>query len=444
MSAMDRRRFLVDAGLLASVAACGIWESDSRTAVGELDGGSDVPFHPEDWSSVRAQFATPERPIDLSSLYISSHPAPVRHAIDEHRRGLDREPTRYLMRNNVPATRATVNAAARFIGGDPDDVALVDSTTMGLGLLYNGLRLRPGDDILTTEHDYYVTHESLRQASEGSGAEVRLIPLYDRVEDANEQEIVGRIVAAIRPRTRVLALTWVHSGTGLKLPMAAIAEAVAGVNDGRDDDERVLICLDGVHGLGVENATMEELGCDFFAAGTHKWVFGPRGTGIVWGRGDRWANARPLVPSFLDDASWAAWGRREDPAGRPDGERMTPGGFKPYEHRWALAQAFGFLEAIGGDRVAARTRGMARQLKEGLAGIPGVRVVTPMDEALSSGIVCCDVEGRSADSAVAALNRNEVVATVTPYEIEYVRFAPSIRNAPEDIEAALAAMRAIT
>lgn len=401
------------------------------------------PFEPGDWMSVRDQFALPDEPIDLSALFISSHPAPVREAIARHRAGLDGEPTLYLLRHNVSSTRASIRAAARHLGADDSDVALTDSTTMGLGLLYNGLDLRAGDEILTTEHDYYVTHESLRQAAGGSGATVRKIPLYDGIEEVSEQGIVGRIVAGIGPATRVLAVTWVHSGTGLKIPVGAISEAVDAINDDRDEEDRVLVCVDGVHGFGVEDATVDELGCDFLAAGTHKWVFGPRGTGILWGRGDVWSRTRPLIPSFLDDDSWAAWNSAGDPPGRPDGERMSPGGFKPYEHRWAMAEAFEFLRAIGRDRVHERTHALARRLKEGLARIDGVETITPMDDALSSGIVCFDVGGWSAESAVGALRERGIVATVTPYAVEHVRLSPSIRNTPEEIDQALEAVRAI-
>lgn len=441
---MDRRAFFALMGGAAGAAVatrCGL--SDSVRGVAEPSGGSDggsEPFDPQSWSSVRDQFAIAERPIDLSALLLASHPRPVRHAIEEHRRGLDQEPTLYLQRHNRELTGAARRAAARHLGVDTDGLALTDSTTMGLGLLYNGLRLRPDDDVVTTEHDYYATHESLRQASEGSGAIVRRIALYDRPEEASEQEIVGRIIAALGPRTRVLALTWVHSGTGLKLPLPVIAEALGGVNAQRDEEQRILLCVDGVHGFGVEDATLDELGCDFFAAGAHKWIFGPRGTGVLWGRGDAWRRCRPLIPSFLDDESWSAWMRGEAPDGRPNGERMTPGGFKPFEHRWSMTPAFEFLGAIGRDRVRERTHALARQLKEGLAQIDGVRVVTPMDEGLSSGIVCCEVAGLSAQAAMRALRDREIVATVTPYAVEYLRFSPSIRNTPEEVEAAIDAV----
>ncbi|MGH7562953.1 MAG: aminotransferase class V-fold PLP-dependent enzyme [Gemmatimonadota bacterium] len=447
---MDRRRFLVSTGTLAAglTAACGalggakVARSErSRGASGDPPPGDPPPFDPEDWSSVREQFAIAERPIDLSAMLLASHPWPVRSAIEEHRQALDRDPTLYYEQNDDRLTRASAEAAAEYMRADFDDIALTDSTTMGLGLLYNGLRLRPGDELLTTEHDYYVTHESLRQVSEKTGAAVRRIRLYDEIGDVSAGGIVDRIRDAIRRRTRVLAITWVHSGTGLKIPLAEIAAAVDEVNDERDEEDHVLVCVDGVHGFGIEDATVDDLGVDFLAAGTHKWIFGPRGTGILWGRGDRWSHLRPSIPSFRDGASWTAWFQGEEPGGRADGPRMTPGGFKPFEHRWSMAPAFEFHQAIGKERVRERTHDLARHLKEGLRSIDGVQLVTPMDEDLSSGIVCCDVEGMSAWAAVNALRGRDIVATVTPYAVEYLRLSPSIRNTPEEVEAGLRAVR---
>jgi selenocysteine lyase/cysteine desulfurase len=123
---------------------------------------------------------------------------------------------------------------------------------------------------------------------------------------------------------------------------------------------------------------------------------------------------------------------------------MTPGGFHSFEHRWALADAFELHRLIGRRRIAERTHGFARRLKEGLAEIPGVRMVTPAADELSAGIVCFEIEVMPAPEAVDALRaRHRIVATVTPYAAEYVRLGPSIANGPEDIDAALRAVRAL-
>ena len=406
---IDRRTLLLRTG--AALAATGL---------GAFSDLEDVAAAPEaeaalDWAAVRRQFRLAPGWTHLGGLLLASHPAPVGRAIDRHRHGLDANPVHYLHERGPELEAAVLRAAGAYLRARPSDIALTDSTTMGLGLLYTGLELGPGDEVLTTTHDFFATHESLRL----SGAPVRRVTLYRDAARASEDEIVSSLVGAVGPRTRVVALTWVHSSTGVKLPLARIRRALGRRN--------VLICVDGVHGLGVESASVGSLGCDFFVAGCHKWLFGPRGTGLVWGR--RWDSVRATIPSFSG-------------AGTP-GAEMTPGGFHSFEHRWALAEAFRLHLRIGKRRVEQRIHALNRRLKAGLASMSHVTLVTPRSDALSAGLVCFAVDGLSPDAVVAAIRRRRVIATVTPYNPPYARLAPGLLNTPADVDRALRAVRAL-
>ena len=279
---MLTRRGLIAAtvGTAAAVATGAAACTDDPPAVG-------VPaapaFDPNDWASVRAQFALDPSLANFATFYLASHPATVRAAIDRHRAGLDTNPIGYLVEHEPELDAAVFNAAANYLRTDPAQIALTDSTTMGLGLLYTGIRLAPGDEVLTTEHDFYATHESLALRTARDGVAVRRVRLHDEPEQAVAGDMVARLAAAIGARTRVVAVTWVHSSTGVMLPIRAMADAVATANRARAPEEQALLCVDGVHGLAADAATPDELGCDFLVAGTHKWLFGPRGTGIIWG-----------------------------------------------------------------------------------------------------------------------------------------------------------------
>jgi selenocysteine lyase/cysteine desulfurase len=124
----------------------------------------------------------------------------------------------------------------------------------------------------------------------------------------------------------VLALTWVHSSTGLKLPLRRIAETLDRINADRDEADRVLFCVDGVHGFGIEDVVLADLGCDFLMAGCHKWLFGPRGTGIVAGTKRGWDAVLPPIPSFIDGGTWEAWFTGSEPAGPNTAGRIRPAG----------------------------------------------------------------------------------------------------------------------
>ncbi len=432
---MYRRDFLLRTGHVIGAVAVA---SALRNA--QVLARSQASSTPLSWNDVRANFNLAPDLIHMSAFFLASHPKPVRDGIEEHRRAFDANPIEYFLGNEQRAEAAVLGAAAHYLGVDPGDIALTDSTTMGLGLLYSGLKLRPDQEILTTTHDHYSTEVSLRLRAERTGASVRTIPLYRDPGATSVSEIVDAFTKAVKPQTRIFAVTWVHSCTGVKLPLRAIADAVKSVNANRDEQDRVLLCADGLHGLGVDNVRMSDLGCDFFVSGCHKWLFGPRGTGLVWGSPSAWTAATATIPTF-DSATYEMWMGARPPQAVPVGARMSPGGFHSFEHRWALDKAFQFHEAIGRQRIQDRIHALNRQLKEGLAKMPNVKLYTPMADELSAGIVCFDVNGLPADQVVDQLRKKKIVASVTPYKTWYARLGPSLLTSPAEVETTLAAVR---
>jgi len=452
MAELSRRAFITRSsaaagGLALGVAAACSGSDDDGDAGSAGGSGSGTtaearagePFDPADWASVRAQFPLRSDSAAFSAYVLASHPAPVAEAIARHRAGLDEDTHAYLGETETDAETAVRDTAAEYLGAAPAEVALTDSTTMGLGLLYAGLRVPAGREVLTTEHDFYSTHQAWALRAARDGVVVRRARLYDDPAAATADDMVGRLMAQVTPATRVVAVTWVHSGTGVRLPVRAIADALAAANAGRGPEERALLCVDGVHGLGVVDAGVRDLGCDFLVAGTHKWLFGPRGTGIVWGRADAWGQVDPAIPAF-EPNSFGEW-RNGLPPAPPDGLRFTPGGYHTFEHRWALAEAFRFHLDIGRDRVAARTTEQATAIKAGLAEIPAARLVTPTAEDLSAGIVCFDIEGTEPVEVVGRLAGAGFDTSVTPYADEHVRVGPSIVTTPEEVDGLLEALR---
>jgi selenocysteine lyase/cysteine desulfurase len=435
MQVIDRRGFLVRSGLALSATLLSSESFPSRISAFE-------PAHPPDWKAVRDQFSLSRDLIHLAGFFLASHPTPVREAIERHRAGLDADPIGYWFAHEKTQEAAVLKAAAGYLGVGATEIALTDSTTMGLGLLYGGLALKADQEILTTTHDHYSTETSLRLRAERSGATVRRIPLYEDLRRVTHESLVETLVKAVGPRTRIVAVTWVHSSTGLKLPIAEMARAIQRLNALRADEDRVILCVDGVHALGVEDFRLSEVGCDFLIAGTHKWMFGPRGTGLVWGHPRAWPLAQAIIPTFDTDA-YDMWMRVIPPRPLPPAISMTPGGFHSFEHRWALDQAFHFHQALGKSRVTRRIQDLNDQLKQGLAAMRRITLHTPLSHDLSAGIVCFEVAGMSPDQVVAELRRKGIVASVTPYATQYARMAPGLLNSEAEIETLLKEMRTL-
>jgi selenocysteine lyase/cysteine desulfurase len=185
-------------------------------------------------------------------------------------------------------------------------------------------------------------------------------------------------------------------------------------------------------------------GCDFFASGTHKWLFAPRGTGFLWGRADAWPELRPTIPTFDPDAPqpWDAWmGRTALPA--TEAAFVSPGGFVAFEHLLAIPAAVELHTAIGRDRIAARIRDLNTTFREEAARINGVTLHTPRDPELSGGISCFEVAGVTPEDVSRRLAEKKIRTSSSPYKVSYARVAAGVMNFPDDIDRVLRELRAM-
>jgi isopenicillin-N epimerase len=434
MSDIGRRGFLVRTGLTLGAAV--LASAYDRAFADQHP----LQYRSKNWDDLRAQFPLSPQLIHLAAFFLASHPTTVREAIERHRAGLDADPIGYWQEHEEKQEARVLRAAADYLNVEPTDIALTDSTTMGLGLLYGGLALSKGQEILTTTHDHYSTETSLRLRAERTGTTVRQISLYRSLKTVSQDEIVDSLRKGITPATRIVAVTWVHSSTGLKLPIHEMALAIQSINRSRDEHDHVIFCVDGVHALGVEDFNLSELGCDFLIAGTHKWMFGPRGTGLVWGHPKAWPIAHATIPTFNTQA-YDLWMKNASSRDLPPAVHMTPGGFHSFEHRWALDEAFKFHQAIGKAKVTHRIYQLNQQLKQGLTAMSQVTLHTPVSQDLSAGIVCFEVAGMTPRQIVEKLRQRKIVGSVTPYATQYARLAPSLLNSQQEIDITLREIR---
>ena len=250
------------------------------------------------------------------------------------------------------------------------------------------------------------------------------------------EEVTSNIADAISEKTRVLMVTWVQSCTGVKLPIKEIAKVVENVNSTREEGNRLYFAVDGVHGFGNQDADISELGCDFFSAGTHKWIFGPRGTGILYARRSAWDFVRPTIPAF----SWnpyVMWMGYPAEGELTFADLMTPGGFHAFDHRWALDSAFNFQMEMGRSSVHERTTELSSRLKAGIQNIPRINLYTPVDPNLSAGINCFMVGELDADQGVKKLHDKGIIASASPYRESYTRLTPCVINTEAEVDQCL-------
>lgn len=408
------------------------------------------PANLQDWDAVRGLFELSPDWVHASLFLLSSHPRPVREAVEKLRRELDANPVDAVEEGAFSPPEhnlglRAVAAVARYIGASPEDVTITNSTTHGLSIVYHGLPLGPGDEILNTVHDHIVHLETVRLVTERCGATARRVRLFEGhdASAATPEGLVRTLRDAISPATRVLGVTWVHSSSGLKLPLRRLADAVREVNEKREPERRVILVVDGVHGLGADDPRVAETGVDVFVSGLHKWMLAPRGTGMVWARPELWARMRPLAVSFSAPELYNAFmeGRPARPPVRASWFGI--GGFQAYEHMWAIPPAVEMHEGIGPARVKERIQALNGRLRQELRAMPHVRLRTPKDPSLCAGLTAFEVDGLSPAEAVKKLRAQRVIASTSPYTPTYARLSFGIANSEADVERGIAAVRGL-
>lgn len=411
----DRRTFLKQAGVFAASLPLGTALLPQAMAANATD---------DPWTGFKQLFNQDPDYLHFSNFLVASHPRPVREAIERYRAQIDRNPGLAMdwdLQETWKREGQVREWAARYLNATPPQIALTGSTSEGLAMIYGGIKVRPDQEILTTVHEHYATQNVLDFRVQKQGTQVRRIKLFDSPSRVSADEVLGTLQRAIRPNTRVLGMTWVQSGSGVKLPVGAIGQLVDEHNRNRDDQDRILYVVDGVHGFGVENLGFPDMHCDFFIAGTHKWMFGPRGTGLVCARDAKNNYVTPMVPTFSEDKDFATI--------------MTPGGYHAFEHRWAADEAFKLHLQLGKAQVQARIHALNTELKDQLLEHPQIELVTPRSPDLSAGFTFFRVKGQESDAVAAYMLKNRVVIDAVERDVgPVIRTAPGLLNSADEIQ----------
>ena len=200
---------------------------------------------------------------------------------------LEANPLRFLTRELEGRLDAARETVAEFLHAEPEGLVVVPNATTGVATVLASLRLRPGDELLTNDHEYNATLNALGAVAERARARVvRVsIPLPIR----HPEQVVEAILAGVTPRTRVALISHVTSPSGLVFPIETLVREL--------DRLGVDTLVDGAHAPGMVEVDLQALGAAYWTGNGHKWLCGPKGAGVLWVREDRRAGVLPLVTS---------------------------------------------------------------------------------------------------------------------------------------------------
>jgi isopenicillin-N epimerase len=314
-------------------------------------------------------------------------PVPVLEYQRELIDALEARPIQFLWREFEERLDAARLDVARFLGADPEGLVFLPNVTTGISSVLRSLRLRPGDELLTTDHEYNAILNALDTAAEDARARVVVaqIPLPIR----HPEQAVEALLAAVTPRTRVAVVSHVTSPTALILPIETIVREL--------DRLGVDTLVDGAHSAGMVPVDLGALGAAYWSGNGHKWLCGPKGVGVLHVRADRQAAIRPLVTSH---------GRNDPRTDRPrlwkEFDWQGTGDPTSYLALPEAIRVVGDLDPAGWPGVMAGNRALALAARDRIQRALGLDPLAP-DEMIGS-MAAFELRGVTTDGAADALN----------------------------------------
>jgi selenocysteine lyase/cysteine desulfurase len=425
---LNRRAFLRLCGALGTAAyaakASGLEgiEAASQSVADRLPG--EVAKDEFYWREIQLAFKLDRTLINLNNGFTCPCPRVVLESVWRYMEMINMLPVHYqgMVANNIQTIR--LRMAAEF-GCDPEEMALTRGASESLQIAQNGIDLKAGDEVITTEQDYprMLTTWDQRMRREG----IKVTRLQFPVP-ATQDDLYERFEKAITPRTKVFHFCHITNLTAQMFPVQRLSRLAR--------SKGIVTIVDGAHALGHFPFKLRDLECDAYGVSLHKWLLAPIGNGCLYVR-------REMIPKF--------WPLQAAPERQDDDIRKFEAiGTHPWAIRAALGEALAFHQAIGAERKAARLRYLTLRWANALKSHPRVKILSNLGEPPETwGVAAVNIEGIDVRARAKFLMDKYRIISVPlvggappnqVFDYQALRVSPNVYTTLEEIDTFVTAM----
>ena len=311
----------------------------------------------------------------------------------------------------------TRTTAAKFLGCDLSEILITTSTTNGMNAVAQGLRLKSGDRIVASDQEHGGGLHCWEYFEKYYGVYIDKV-VIPRGE-FNPESILSGISKAIKKETRVITVSHVCSSTGLRMPVAEISALAR--------SKGILCIVDGAQSAGAIRVNVKELGCHAYATSGHKWLMGPKGTGLLYISKD----AQPAIRPMQFEESYNTY---------------TGGnGVVNLACILGLDNAITYLDSVGIAKVEDHNMSIRNRLYERLQNVPNMTIVSPPPGPLASPMLTCLLSDKFDRQAFVKMLLDKYKVSIRPTHKEFgfngIRFSMHIFNTAKEVDHAAGILR---
>ena len=424
---MKRRRFF---GTMCALSG-GLFLTKSK-----LTSSSSPPNNIEDivnaprddgfWKFVRSQFLFPENYAYLNTGGLGAMPAVVLERVKKTMFEKD-----FYLSAGHDLTRwneVKEKCAGLFGQGcTKKEIALTNTATEGINIILNGLPLKKGDEVITSTHEHPALNISLLNRKQRDGIVIRTF----EPDLKNGVDNLDRIEQLITKRTRLVFISHFTCTTGQRFPEREIGELAR--------TRGIWYALDGAQTVGNMPVDVKDTGVDFYAISGHKWVLGPKRTGVLYVREGLLDMLRPTTVGAYSDAGHDIL--EQSLTFQPTAQRYEYGTQNEALY-WGLGDAVDFIQAIGMEAVWQHNRHLAEMFYKGLKEIQGITILSPEEERYRTSLITFKIPRINYRDVTSHMIRNGIrVRPVPEANLEAVRVSFHVYNHEEEVERILHEIR---
>ena len=380
------------------------------------------PNSEEYWKSVKDQFVfTPDlRYFNNASLGAS--PIPVQKATENFRDTLDGFPSKYMWGGWNDEKEETRTKVAELLSVDAEEIALIHNTTEGMNLIARSFELEPGDEVILADHEHASGTICWEVWQESKG--IKLVRPTLPILPESVEEVVEVYRKAITPKTKVISMCHMVNTNGMILPVKEVSEMAR--------EQGIYVAVDGAQSAGMFHFDLHDLGCDFYAASSHKWLFSPKGVGVFYARKESQAVLKPLI---------VARGHRDKSI-----RRLENYNTRNLPEVLGLGSAVDYINQIGIENIDQRSFELKEYFRSSIAPNPNLILKTPAPNSLSAAIQVVEVKGQNVNTVKQRLFDNYDIdcRPMRTFGLNALRLSFAVYITKEDVDYLVGALNEIS